>query len=112
MLIVANKKKLRESLATKTDQAVYEGASIDLLQLIHDFNEIGIQTKTDKHDKPFEKILRHRWWHFQRLYGMLTIPEGLVKTVTIFIVLEAKIILLDDGISFVYQTQEFHQRTI
>ena len=77
------RKKLRDSLSTKTDQAVYEGASTDLLQLIHDFNDIGIQTKTDKRDKTFEKILRHQWWHFQRLYGMLTIPEGPVNIITI-----------------------------
>ena len=86
--IIANRrkqKKLRESLSEKTDQAVYEGASTDLLQLIHDFNDIGIQTKTDKRDEAFEKILRRGWWTFllRRLHGMLTIPEGLVNTVTI-----------------------------
>ena len=49
--IIANRRKqkqLRESLSAKTDQAVYGGASSDLLQLIHDLNDIGIQTKTDK----------------------------------------------------------------
>ena len=38
-------KQLRESLIAKTDQVVYEGASADLLQLIHDLSDIGIQTK-------------------------------------------------------------------
>ena len=80
------RKQLRESLSAKTDQAVYEGASADLLQLIHDLSDIGIQTKADKRDEDFEKILRRGWWTFisRRLYGMLTIPEGLVNTVTIF----------------------------
>ena len=79
------RKHLRESLSAKTDQAVYEGASVDLLQLIHDLNDIGIQTKTDKRDEAFEKILRRGWWTFllRRLHGMLTIPEGLANTVTI-----------------------------
>ena len=79
------RKQLRKSLSAKTDQIVYEGASADLLQLIHDLNDIGIQTKTDKRDEAFEKILRRGWWTFilRRLHGMLTIPEGLVNTVTI-----------------------------
>ena len=79
------RKQLRESLSAKTDQAVYEGASADLLQLIHDLSDIGIQTKADKRDEDFEKILRRGWWTFifRRLHGMLTIPEGLVNTVTI-----------------------------
>ena len=86
--IIANRrkqKKLRESLSAKTDQAVYEAASADLLQLIHDLSDIGIQTKADKRDEDFEKILRRGWWTFllRRLHGMLTIPEGLVNTVTI-----------------------------
>jgi len=98
----------------KQDQAVYEGASVDLLQLIHDLNDIGIQTKTDKRDEAFEKILRRGWWTFllRRLHGMLTIPEGLANTVTIHHRPRGKIVLLDGGISFVYQTKEFHQRTI
>ena len=79
------RKQLRESLSAKTDQAVYEGASADLLQLIHDLSDIGIQTKADKRDEDFEKILRRGRWTFisRRLHGMLTIPEGLVNTVTI-----------------------------
>ena len=78
-------KRLRESLIAKTDQAVYEGASTDLLQLIHDLSDIGIQTKADKRDEDFENILRRGWWTFisRRLHGMLTIPEGLINTVTI-----------------------------
>ena len=72
------RKQLRESLSAKTDQAVYEGASADLLQLIHDLSDIGIQTKADKRDEDFEKILRRHWWTWRRLHGMLTTPEGLV----------------------------------
>ena len=51
------RKQLRESLSAKTDQAVYEGASADVLQLIHDLSDIVIQTKADKRDEDFEKYL-------------------------------------------------------
>ena len=77
------RKQLRESLSAKTDQVIYEGASADLLQLIHDLGDIGIQTKADKRDEDFEKILRRHWWMLRRLHGMLTVPERLVNTVAI-----------------------------